>query len=453
MKPMVKKIFFGIIGVALLGTPAAAKEERPSAQLTLSSAIDRAIRENPRIKAAAFQVDASVARVNRARSGFYPQIALSGVYNRTNNPMWAFGTKLNQEVIRQTDFDPAKLNDPDPITNLATSVTMDWSLFDPVQTWIPWQQTKDNRDAAALMLERTRQEIIAQTAIAYAGVLLTEEQLTVVQKSLDTARAHMKLVRTRFESGFVVESDVLREQVRIAQLEQTRLQVGSELAIARASLNATMGMPLDRRYDLIHSLDKGSGPEGDLGKWIQTALSHRPDLAKLGYQKDISENEVKKSRSAHLPSIHLVGTYEMNSADFDDPGENYTLGAVMRLNLFSGMGLSAGTKAAEASLASIMASQEAMETGIRVETRQAFYRTQSAWNRIQVAKGAVAQAEEALRIVKNRYENGLFTIVDLLDAEDALQQSRMNHFQALHDYKTATARLSLAAGVIDADFR
>ncbi|MEE8397410.1 MAG: TolC family protein [Desulfobacterales bacterium] len=453
MKPMVSKILLGIIGVALLGMPAAAKEAVSPTPLTLSSAIDRAIKGNPRIKAAAFRVDASAAQVTRAQSGFYPQLTLSGTYNRTNNPMWAFGNKLNQGIIRQTDFNPVNLNDPDPIVNLATSVTVDWSLFDPAQTWIPWQQSKNNRDAAGSMLERTRQEVIARTAIGYAGVLLAEEQLTVVRTSLETARAHMKLVRTRFQSGFVVESDVLRAQVRIAELEQARLQVESELAIARASLNAVMGMPMDRRYDLVHSPDKGSKPEGDLKTWIQTALSHRPDLAQLGYREDISENEVKKSRSAHLPSIHLMGTYEINTEDFDDRGENYTLGAAMRLNLFSGMGISAGTKAAEASLASVRASQKAMETAIRVETRRAFYRTQSAWNRIQVAQGAVAQAEEALRIVRNRYENGLFTIVDLLDSQQALQQSRMNHFQASHDYKTATARLALAAGVIDADFK
>ncbi|OGR10736.1 MAG: hypothetical protein A2277_13680 [Desulfobacterales bacterium RIFOXYA12_FULL_46_15] len=83
------------------------------------------------------------------------------------------------------------------------------------------------------------------------------------------------------------------------------------------------------------------------------------------------------------------------------------------------------------------------------ETKQAFFNAKSSWERIPVAKAAVGQAGESLRIVKNRYDRGLFTITDLLDAEVAVQQSMMNHLKSLHDYKAAATRLSLAAGSMD----
>jgi outer membrane protein TolC len=70
-----------------------------------------------------------------------------------------------------------------------------------------------------------------------------------------------------------------------------------------------------------------------------------------------------------------------------------------------------------------------------------------------VAQTAVAQAEEALRIVRNRYKSGLLTIVSLLDAEVALQQARTRHFRSMHDYKVARINLALAAGTIDTDFQ
>jgi len=94
-----------------------------------------------------------------------------------------------------------------------------------------------------------------------------------------------------------------------------------------------------------------------------------------------------------------------------------------------------------------------LELGVRVETRQAFFMAQSACQRIGVARAAVAQAEEGLRIVRNRYQSGLFTIVNLLDAEVALQQARTNYFRSLHDFEVGIARLNLAAGIIDEDFR
>jgi outer membrane protein TolC len=97
--------------------------------------------------------------------------------------------------------------------------------------------------------------------------------------------------------------------------------------------------------------------------------------------------------------------------------------------------------------------RKGLELGVRVETQKAFYQSQSAWQRIKVARSAVSQAEEGLRIVANRYQNGLLTIVDLLDAQVALQQAQTGHFRALHDYKTARIDLALATGTMNEKFR
>jgi outer membrane protein len=109
--------------------------------------------------------------------------------------------------------------------------------------------------------------------------------------------------------------------------------------------------------------------------------------------------------------------------------------------------------AAKAALRQLTAQREALAQQIQVETRAAFLHAQSAWQQIQVASSALAQAEEGVRIVGNRYKSGLLTIVSLLDAEVADQEARMRHFKALHEYKVARIQLALAAGVIDAEFQ
>ncbi|MBW1970646.1 MAG: hypothetical protein JRI82_14345 [Deltaproteobacteria bacterium] len=92
----------------------------PSEPLTMAEPIQIAVNQNPHVKAANFQVKAVESNTIQARSGFYPQIDFSETFNRTTNPMWAFGTKLNQETITQEDFDPARIDDPDAINNFAT---------------------------------------------------------------------------------------------------------------------------------------------------------------------------------------------------------------------------------------------------------------------------------------------------------------------------------------------
>jgi outer membrane protein TolC len=160
-----------------------------------------------------------------------------------------------------------------------------------------------------------------------------------------------------------------------------------------------------------------------------------------------------RARAGHYPTIALQGNYEINSEDYSDTQDNYSIGAVMRINLYSGGRISSRAAAAAADAAQAGALLKRIQLGVRVETQRAYYQAESTWKSIAVARQAVDQAEEGLRIVSNRYASGLLTIVDLLDAQVALQQARTRHFKSLHDYKTARIELALAAGVIDEHFK
>jgi outer membrane protein TolC len=149
----------------------------------------------------------------------------------------------------------------------------------------------------------------------------------------------------------------------------------------------------------------------------------------------------------------LVGNYEINSEDFSDSADNYTIGAVLKINIFSGNRITEETKAAVSMLGRVQQMKKSMELNIQVQAREAFLKSKSARERIKVAKIALDQAEESLRIVKNRYYNGLLTIVGLLDAEVSRQQAHTDYFKALHDYKVARIELFLASGTIDRDFQ
>jgi outer membrane protein len=422
------------------------------ATLTLSEAVRTAVEQNSDVKAARHQLDIYAARIREAKSAWYPQVYFTETFNQTTNPMWTFGTKLNQESITIQDFDPRQLNDSDAINNFASILSMQWPVYTGGQTQISIEQAKKYHEAMGLALNRTRQNVMAETALGYVGLLLAEKQIHVVAQALDTAKAHLSMVRSRFESGFVVKSDVLRAQVRIAQLEQDRLESESRFNIIQAMLNASMGAPLHRKIQPSTVLEQCKALEASAAQWSAAAMSFRSDLKQLEIQTVIAEQEVAKTKKNHLPTVNLIGSYEVHSEDFSDTADNYTVGAVMRINIFSGYRISSGTDKALASLRRIQSLKENLMRIIRVETIKAFLESESAWHRIEMSRTAVFQAEEGLRIVKSRYLNGLLSIVDLLDAETALQEARTRHFQAMHDYKVSGIRLGHAAGTIDADF-
>jgi outer membrane protein len=249
-----------------------------------------------------------------------------------------------------------------------------------------------------------------------------------------------------------VKSDLLRSQVRIADLEQQQLTADSQVQVAQAMLHAAMGRSDDIAITPTTPIEHCNIIQGKLAQWIEKALAQRPDLKQVTFQEEMADQEIARVRAGHYPTLALQGNYEINSEAFDDTHDNYMLGAVLRVNLYSGQRISSQTAAAKAIKFKVLAMHKALELGARVATQQAYFQTQSIWQSITVARKAVDQAEEGLRIVTSRYSGGLLTIVDLLDAQTALQQARTRHFKAMHDYKVARIDLALAAGTIDAAF-
>ncbi len=437
----------GVLTVCFCTLPPGAAARSPEA-LTLTEAIEAALRRNPEIAAVRYQLAAAEAQTLQARAGLLPQIEASEAYSRTNSPLWAFGTRLNQENIRAQDFAPERLNDPEAIDNYNTALTLNWNLFDGA-TLIGWRQARRAEGAAALDVLRGEQQTIARTAVAYMGLLLAAQSRDVVAQSLETAHAHLNVVEDRFRSGLVVKSDLLRAQVRIADLAQQNLQAESQVKVAEAMLKALMGRSDDRPLDPV-SRPQGGAPAEALPAWIERALQQRPELQRLQVQEAVARQAVERARAGHWPTLALQGKYELNSRDFPgDDAQSYTVGAVANLNLYSGQRISAEAAAAKALLGSVQSRQRGLDLEVQVQVQRAYYQAQSAWKSIEVAAAAVDQAEEGMRIVANRYQSGLLTIVSLLDAQVAHQQARTQHFKALHDYHVARVELALAAGVID----
>jgi len=447
---------FGFLLFCLLAlSPAigSGSESEPSARISLESAIFSAISNNPQMTAAKSRLDASLERSAQARSGFFPQINAVQNYQRTTNPMLAFGMKLNQEMITQRDFNPQVLNNPSPMENFASQVLMTWPLYDSGQTWYSWRQADLACQSEQSWLDRTRQEVIAKAVAAYTDFVFAGLSAAVVDQAISTALAHLEMIEKKYENGLAVKSDVLRTQVHIAELEQDKVTADSRVSVAQAALNAVMGADMSASLSPETPLAQTSMEAKDLNEWVETALADRPDLAGFYLQEQMAEAQIDKSKSAYLPTVSLNGGYEVDTNDYENLADNYTVGANVTLNLFSGGKNLSGLREAAFKKQEIRANVQSLKQQIRLETEQAYRDVAAAEKRISAAKLSVKQSDEALRIIRNRYESGLIPLVSLLDAELTLYRSNNNYNQALKDHVQARARLLLAVGKLDESFK
>jgi outer membrane protein len=309
-------------------------------------------------------------------------------------------------------------------------------------------QARLANEAAQQDRNRTRQETVFNVVKAYYGLLLANEYDKVAQQSLETSGANVKLAEARFKAGAVLQSDLLRAKVQLAEVKEMATRAGNSVKLAAANLNFAMGVPQGSAYEVTGTLSVQEGKE-DLDSMISEALSLRPDLVSLDRNRRNAEVSVKQARTDYIPSLNLMGQVDWNSDRFaGSDAKSWAMMAVLQWNLFDGLVTTSRVREASATAGKVKALEEQMRSGVQLQVRQAYYNLDASRERIAATSSSVQEAEEGLRIVQKRYEVGMTTFVDVLGAENALIRSRTSALQALYDNNVANAELKLAAGTL-----
>ncbi len=422
----------------------------PAADLSLPGAIKLALEKHPALRVAEYHAAAAASGVEQARAGFLPRVDVSEGVMQSDNPVYAFGSLLNQGRFTSADFAVDKLNHPDPITNWRTNLSGSVPLFLGGRTILGYQQAQLNRDVAELGRYRAEQEVIFGVIRSYTAVLLSREAHATVAAAVRTAKANLSAAEARYDAGVVVASDALAARVRLARLQEEAIAAANQVRLSRVALNEAMGLPLEQPHQIAGGLEIPPVTHDRLEGLDDVARAHRPDYRQMDLEVQRLEKEVLRTKGAFLPSMHLLGNYEINNNRFAGSGQDsWSVGVILNLNLFNGGADRARIVEAQAYHQRAMAQRERLGNAIGLEVHDAFLAHQTARERIAVAREAVSQAEESLRIVQDRYDAGLTTIVELLDSETALTASRTNLTRTLYDATVSQARLDLSLGQLD----
>jgi outer membrane protein len=418
--------------------------------LTLQQAVTIALERNPQHKAALADTKVAAADIRVARSALLPRATFSEAATRGNDPVYVFGSKLRQQSFTTADFALNALNTPTPFSNFTTRFGGTWNLFDSFGSWRAINRAERVKEAAGHQLDRTDQEIVFRVVNSYYSVLFAKKQLEVAGQALETAQAILDRGKDRFESGVIVESDYLSSQVRSATRKQELIRAQNNLAMARAQLSAALGTSPDTVFDPAEPLAEKNLPAMSLEEVEKQAVDMRPDLKRIRSEEAAQQQSVSIAKSGFGPRVNGFASWEADNPAFlsGGGGNNWIAGIEIQVDLFQG-GVKRAQVAHEQALQGKAASMEEMaKDAIRLEVRRAYYDMDAARQQIDVARAAIAESQESLRINQNRYDSGLSTISDLLAAEEAARRSQTDYWETIYRYHTGYASLELAAGTL-----
>ncbi len=301
-------------------------------------------------------------------------------------------------------------------------------------------------EAKRIETSRARNLAALDFTLAYLGLLESERILKVARDEVRRFEAHLEDTRAMYEEGIVVRNDLLQAEVTLSDSRQRLLKVENLRDMRASRINSLLQRPLNEEVSAeevsLHPL-----PVTSLESAWESAELRRPELKGMTMRVRAKEEELRSIRAELYPSLYLSAGYEYRENRYMVHEENWSLLAGMSLNLYSGGSVRARIGKAEAELEGLLLASEKLLDDIRLEVKEAYLQLEAARRGVDVTREAVAQADENLRLQRLRYQEGVGTATDVLDAVALMSRAERNYWSALYGLKRAEAALLYAMGV------
>lgn len=424
----------GILAATALGVVPAAKAE------TLAEAWALADRQDNSLAAVRSQAEAAELDAAAARGQRWPSLSVGGAYTRLDDsPAFDFGFTglpiVAPELFGGDDFWKG-----------AATVTVPLFTGGRISSSIAAAEARGR--GASAQVEGAEEDVKLAVADAYVNVLRARKALDVADSNVTTLESLVSDIGAMYERELVPKNDLLAVQVALADAKQNRLRAANAAEIALASYNRRVGEPLTRAADLDETLPMPADLPSDPDQMVKAAIEKRSELKVLDEQATAYGQLAKAERSRVLPQLSVTGAYNYLENTFLDDEEFASVGVGVQWAVFDGGQARKRAAALDRSRRATEQQRADVESLIALQVRQSWLDVDETRQRIQVTAGAVDQAEENLRIARERYGAGLGTQTQLLEAESLRVQALRNRDDAVLDAGLAKLRLARAVGAL-----
>lgn len=302
------------------------------------------------------------------------------------------------------------------------------------------------RDFYVTDLERVQNETALSVKDQFFNVLRDQEQVTVDQEQVTADQESVRVTQARVTAGAAAEFDLLTAQTTLSNAQQVLSSARNTLTLAQVNLDNLLGFNADTPLALQVPALPPLNQTFDKNALTQAAYVRRPELRQATNNIRIAQRLVKLAGVSLLPSLSIVGAGNYNGYVATGSHDTASISAVVGIPLYDGGTTRAKIKEAQSDLRSQVITQGQLQENVAVEVRQALSNINDAQTRAASAGLGAQQAAEAYRLSSVRYQNGIGTILDVVNAQAQLAQARSNLLNAQYDYQTSLAQLTRALG-------
>jgi len=403
--------------------------------ITKSEVLSKVTQDNTSLKISEQEFFEAKADYSQTNAVFLPNITASHTGIATTNPLMAFGSKLNQEILTQSDFNPQFLNNPSQIQNYATKLEIQQPLVN-LDGIYQRKAAKSKMDAMSLKQERTQDYLTLEVEKAYMQLQLSYKGVEVLEKALQTALENKKLADNSYAQGYLQRADVLNVEVRVTELQNQIQSAKSNVQNASNYLSFLMN---DKTYVIYQPSDLlvvNTFPSESNSEISE----NRADIRAMQLASNAYEAMNKADKMAFLPRLNAFGSYELYDDEiFQGDANGYLIGAQLSWDLFQGSKRFGKAQKSKAEFQKSKLEYEQYVSQSNLELKKAERMMLDAKNKLNLTTLAMEQSEESLRIRGNRFKEGLEKTSDLLLAETQYAQKQLEYYQTIFEYNYAQA--------------
>ena len=419
-----------LVTAIVLGLMSAQTAFAAAVEINLDKAIEMALKTNPTVKIS--EADSSVAKAQKDEAKASRWLSIDYTHKTARGGYYDPDPSSSQYAPRNSHTNGFTASIP-----LYTGGKLSGTIEQAVQ----------NYKSSEYGVDESYQAVKLSATNGYYAVLQAIDTVKLSKDSVERLSAHLQNVQAQYDVGVVAKVDVLRSQVELADAEQTLIKAQNAYDLAVADLNNIIGLPHGTDLKVTESLQYNKY-DNPMENCINFALANRPELFQAEAGIEAAKAAVKVAKSGYMPQVAASASNDWSSTSWPgDDNQNWGVGVSVSMNVFDSGVTAAKVNASEASLYKAEETYRQTKDSVQLDVRNNYLSLREAEKRIATSKVAVDSAEEDYRISQLRYQAGVGTNIDVMDAQVALTQAKNNYVQALYDYNTSSAALAKAMGV------